>query len=90
MANFNGQDAGGDWTLTVTDDKNRQVGTLDSWSLHFTGIPAVNRPGDGNAPNVASTLRDFSERMDTVWSRVARARCGDILLRTEHGVAAVR
>jgi subtilisin-like proprotein convertase family protein len=32
---LNGNDIGGVWTLTVTDDSGSDTGTLNSWTLHF-------------------------------------------------------
>lgn len=34
---FRGETSAGDWTLTVTDAKNRNSGTLNSWGLSFLG-----------------------------------------------------
>ncbi len=37
---FWGEEAGGTWTLKVTDAAGGDVGTLNSWSLNFIGDPA--------------------------------------------------
>ena len=40
LAGFNGQPAGGTWTLTMTDDANATSGgTLNGWSLEVCGDP---------------------------------------------------
>lgn len=36
VADWNGEDAAGDWTLTVVDTANADVGTLVSWGLDIT------------------------------------------------------
>ena len=33
LAGFDGQAMNGTWTLEITDDSNRQTGTLISWAL---------------------------------------------------------
>jgi cysteine-rich repeat protein len=38
LSAFDGMDAQGTWTITVTDSEGFDTGTLDSWSLHF-GTP---------------------------------------------------
>lgn len=38
---FNGEVATGDWTLSVSDNASRDVGTLNRWSLTITGIGEV-------------------------------------------------
>lgn len=35
MANFNGENAYGEWTLTISDDKFSHAGAVDNWSLEF-------------------------------------------------------
>ena len=35
LANFDGEDAGGVWTLSITDDTIGDVGTLNSWSIEL-------------------------------------------------------
>ena len=40
---FSGEDAGGDWSLTVSDNAEDDTGTLDSWTLIFT-IGVANEP----------------------------------------------
>jgi subtilisin-like proprotein convertase family protein len=35
---FDGMDAAGDWTLTITDNAFGDPGTLDQWSLHIDGV----------------------------------------------------
>ena len=34
-----GQDAAGDWALTVSDRAAIDVGSLDDWTLHAIGVP---------------------------------------------------
>ena len=36
LSSFDGKDSAGVWTLEVTDDKKREAGTLNSWSLDIT------------------------------------------------------
>ena len=35
LADYDGEDAGGVWTLSITDDTMGDVGTLNSWSIEF-------------------------------------------------------
>jgi subtilisin-like proprotein convertase family protein/streptogramin lyase len=35
LADFNGEDASGTWTLEIADDKRRNTGTLQSWSIEI-------------------------------------------------------
>jgi subtilisin-like proprotein convertase family protein len=44
LATFNGEDAAGTWTLFISDLAEEDVGTLNSWSLQFTGTPAAAVP----------------------------------------------
>ncbi|MEY4603055.1 MAG: hypothetical protein RIT43_347 [Bacteroidota bacterium] len=41
LADFNGQNSAGTWTLTITDNQNTQGGTLSSWSLEICVDPPV-------------------------------------------------
>ena len=36
LSDFDGADAQGTWTLEITDDKRRESGTLNSWSIEIT------------------------------------------------------
>ena len=44
LANFEGKPADGGWTLRVTDDQRREVGTLNSWSIDITVSDLPNDP----------------------------------------------
>ncbi len=44
LAAFNGESALGTWTLEIVDWHNADTGTLNAWSLMFSGID--NNPGD--------------------------------------------
>lgn len=44
---FNGEDANGDWTLTITDSFPQDEGQLDSWEVEFC------RDLQGNSPPIA-------------------------------------
>ncbi len=48
LSAFNGEDANGDWTMTITDGHPIDSGTLDSWSVEF-----CTQPDDTNTPPVA-------------------------------------
>ena len=37
LADFNGEESYGDWTLTITDQANGDGGNLNSWSIEVTG-----------------------------------------------------
>lgn len=41
LAAFVGEDPNGVWTLTINDDTNGDGGTLNSWSLNLTTLPAA-------------------------------------------------
>jgi subtilisin-like proprotein convertase family protein len=49
LSAFNGQNAAGTWTLSVSDRASIDVGTLNSWSLSITGAPT-----GGNTPPTAN------------------------------------
>ena len=40
LANFNGEDAAGNWVLTITDFYNGDGGSLDGWALEICTVPA--------------------------------------------------
>lgn len=42
LSAFNGQDANGVWTLTISDNAAGDTGTLDSWELIVTPAPSGN------------------------------------------------
>ncbi len=42
----------GDWTLQVIDLEPGQMGTLNSWGLHFTLVRYVTPAGDGTLPRL--------------------------------------
>ncbi|MGH2356927.1 MAG: proprotein convertase P-domain-containing protein [Candidatus Limnocylindria bacterium] len=44
LADFNGENPFGTWTLRITDDLNGDAGTLDSWSLDIQSRAAVPEP----------------------------------------------
>ncbi len=44
LSAFNGQNAAGTWTLSVSDQASIDVGTLNSWSLSILGAPASGNP----------------------------------------------
>ncbi len=53
LSAFDGQNASGDWTITVSDNASADLGTFVSWSLHFnTGgtSPCVQEPCDSCPP----------------------------------------
>ena len=41
LSEFDGEDAQGNWTLEVNDDKRRETGTLISWSLEIENSQAI-------------------------------------------------
>ena len=71
-AHFNGQPADGDWQLTVKDGRKGIEGTLDSWSLHFTGLPTSSPVGNGAAFGTGLAAELSDDARDAVWSRVGR------------------
>jgi serine protease len=72
------QDSFGNWILSVSDNAGADVGTLDSWSLTFTGVPSGNpgnlRPTAGfsfTTSGLTATFTDSSTDADgsiTAWS----------------------
>jgi subtilisin-like proprotein convertase family protein len=51
MSVFNGENALGQWTVTITDWAGSDTGTLHSWGMMFTGFD--NNPGDNLEQNDA-------------------------------------
>ncbi|MBK8258119.1 MAG: DUF4215 domain-containing protein [Polyangiaceae bacterium] len=52
---FDGQEAGGTWTLTVIDDLANNGGSLTGWSMTICEPPALPTCGAGAASNVLNT-----------------------------------
>ncbi len=51
LSTFNGLNAQGDWTLTISDNVGADLGTIDSWSLNFDGFFGItwwDAPTGGN------------------------------------------
>ena len=65
LSTFNGENANGDWTLTITDGFPQDEGQLDSWEVEFC------RQLDSNTPP--------SARDDTANTRKNRATTIDVL-----------
>ncbi|MEZ4932219.1 MAG: MopE-related protein [Saprospiraceae bacterium] len=42
LAIFNGLNAQGDWKLTIIDNADQDVGTLDTWTIHFEGFIPIS------------------------------------------------
>src|SRR6185369_562514 len=69
LATFNGLDAKGNWTLVVQDRASLDQGTLNSWSLSFTGTP-----GTGAGPALTSTTTSaHSTRLNSSAATLLRA-----------------
>ncbi len=60
LAAFIGQNPNGNWTLTVVDDAGADTGTLNSWSLDLTTLPAapVNASPVFGANNTPQAIPD--------------------------------
>ncbi len=59
LAAFNGENANGDWTLTVTDGFPQDEGTLDSWTLQVCrDVPPPPPPGEGHKTTGGGWLAD--------------------------------
>ena len=52
LTDFLGEDNGGDWTLTVSDNVGSDTGTLNAWGLNFTLPGYVSPVVDGALPQV--------------------------------------
>lgn len=59
LATFNGQNASGNWILTITDDLGLDVGTLNSWGLDLTQVACSLTPT--TPPAVAVTAPNGGE-----------------------------
>jgi subtilisin-like proprotein convertase family protein len=60
-----GKNSEGTWSLEVTDDRRRQTGTLDHWSLDISGSPAVpNDHPEINSTPVTVTTQDAAYSYD--------------------------
>ena len=66
LSAFDGQDAAGPWILTVSDNAGQDLGTFDSWSLHFSSggtSPCVTEPCETCPPGtipIVDGAGDFS------------------------------
>ncbi|MBN2295624.1 MAG: tandem-95 repeat protein [Pirellulales bacterium] len=57
LADFNGLNASGTWTLEISDNAKGNTGTLMNWSLEITARPAPNTPPVA-VDDSANTARD--------------------------------
>lgn len=62
MADFNvaAIDADGDWTLSVCDSANGDVGTVDDWSITFIPTPSCASPTAAAVSGVTTDAADFT------------------------------
>jgi subtilisin-like proprotein convertase family protein len=51
LAAFNGENPNGDWTITVSDDLAGDGGSLDSWDLEISTLPAAPMTANTSASN---------------------------------------
>lgn len=64
LAAFEGKSIQGAWTLEIRDDQNKQVGTLNSWSLIVT--PADLIPDSGTVAALASLSQPDARSVDRI------------------------
>ena len=87
LSTFDGRDAGGTWTLTVTDRLPSDDGTLQSWGLvlNATSAAPLPGPGGGGLPiiggQVASLCSDFDGSTNTTVRAVFPAGSDDLYCR---------
>ncbi len=75
VADFNGEDTSGTWTLFISDNAGVDTGTLDSWTLTLTGapsgpvLPIAEFSADSLAVNVGGSVNftDLSGNTPTSW-----------------------
>jgi subtilisin-like proprotein convertase family protein/surface antigen len=63
LAALEGKAVNGTWTLEITDDKRRNTGTLDNWSLEIEWASALNADALGSYAAAASLTTD-----DLAWA----------------------
>lgn len=62
---LNGMDSEGTWSLEITDDRRRDTGVLNWWSLDISGTPAVpNDPPVINSAPVTTATQDAAYTYD--------------------------
>ena len=69
-ANFDGENQAGSWTLSVSDNANLDVGTLDNWSLTITssGAPPPPPPGAISLSITSQEVKGKSYKVGLGWS----------------------
>jgi len=72
LADFNGEDANGTWTLEVTDDAAQDVGILHDWSIQITGGGETNlfteSDGSYSFMNLAPGTHTIREILPPFWA----------------------
>jgi subtilisin-like proprotein convertase family protein len=82
LAAFNGQDASGNWTLTLTDDFPADTGTLNSWGLDITQVTCSLTPTP-NPPAVTVTAPDGGETVDSLFIITWTSLSNDFVLTSQ-------
>jgi subtilisin family serine protease/subtilisin-like proprotein convertase family protein len=61
---FSGEDAVGDWTLTVADLAGADIGTLNSWTLRIVGVPGAPSYGVSVSPRTQTVRQTQTATYD--------------------------
>jgi len=66
LADFDGEDSAGVWTLQLSDDFGADAGTLEAWSLELCGEAEPDGDGDGVGDSVDNCPSDYNpDQTDT-------------------------
>ena len=76
LSDFDGSDAKGEWTLEITDDRNRRSGSLNSWSIEITPSMPSGPPALTITDAFASGARD-DRSLGSQWHGRAGRDAGD-------------
>ncbi len=79
LAAFNGEDASGNWTLTLTDDFAADTGTLNSWGLDITQVTCSLTP-TSNPPAVTVVAPDGGETIGSPFAITWLSSSNDFVL----------
>lgn len=86
LSSFQHMDAAGDWTLTVSDNAEGDIGTLVRWSLEFENATCPNEVGrccfidpSGEVGCVADIVFEACEAVGGIWEVWGQCPCPPVI-----------
>ncbi len=84
VSDFDGEDAAGDWILTVIDNANADEGTLNSWTLHLTTCAG------GDCGSMPSTINGMNDTLGVIPDNDMAGVDSDIVITESGTISTVR